>query len=118
MFASISWVDILLYISYVILMLTFFVSLVLPIFSLQKNKEGFVKLIFSSSLLLVIFSISYIFSSDEITNLKVTTVINCFDTTTPKVIGGGLITAYILFLTAFLGIFYTETNSVIRTISN
>lgn len=106
------WIDILLFISYLGVLFVVFLSVSFPIIFWRKNIKNFSKLMLSIIMLSVLFLASYVFSSDEITNPTYTTSYGNPPTNLYKRIGGGIITMYVLCLTAFIVIIYSEAKRV------
>ncbi len=106
-----SFVNIALYVSYLLVILAALGAIVLPLINSLGNPKSLVKSLIGVAALGVLFLVSWGVSGDE-----VTAVYTKFDitSTSSRVIGGVLITTYLLMGVAVLSIIYSE----IRKIAN
>jgi hypothetical protein len=105
-----SWIDILLTISY----LGVFIITTICIFSTLFRTNT--KTISSFCLLLLLFMVSDVLASDEITNPRWSNSLHYPSPILAKKIGGGLIMTYILLLFSCISIIYTEIKQVFSNI--
>ncbi|GAA5027686.1 hypothetical protein GCM10011506_16160 [Marivirga lumbricoides] len=106
-----SFVNIVLYVSYLLVILAALGAIVLPLINALGNPKSLLKSVLGIAAIGVIFLISWSVSGDEVT--AVYTKFN-ITSTSSKVIGGVLITTYLLMGIAVLSIIYSE----IRKIAN
>lgn len=106
-----SFVNIALYVSYLLVILAALGAIILPLINALGNPKSLVKSLIGVGALVVLFLVSWAISGDE-----VTAVYTKFDitSTSSRVIGGVLITTYLLMGVAILSIIYSE----IRKIAN
>lgn len=106
-------IDIGLWISYILFFVATLAAIVLPIVYSIGDPKSLVGVGISVAALLILFFISYVLSSDEITNPKAAAVYNV----TPggaKLIGGSLIMMYLLFFGAIIGVAVNEIVKIFR----
>lgn len=98
-------IDILLYLAYALVIIAALGAIILPLIKSLDDPKSLLKAGIGIVILLVIFGISYVVSSDEVTNVY--TKFNV-DAQASKIIGGVLITTYAFFVAAFASILFTE----------
>lgn len=105
------WIDIALYISYIMVIVAALGAIILPLIqaagdpkSLIKSGAGFVAIV-------AVFVIAYVISGNE-----VTPAYQPFDVDPgeSKLIGGAIITSYLLIFIALGSIIYTEVSNLVR----
>ncbi|MBK6266325.1 hypothetical protein JKA74_14865 [Marivirga sp. S37H4] len=108
---SFAFVNIFLYVAYLLVFLAALGAIVLPLVNALGNPKSLLKSVLGIAIIGVIYLVSWGVSGDE-----VTAVYTKFDITptSSKVIGGVLITTYLLMGIAVLSIIYSE----IRKIAN
>lgn len=105
--------DILLYGSYLLIAIGAFVSIVMPLIKSLDNPKSLLKTVVGIVGILVLFFIAYSVSSSEVLPKFEADPFNL----TPagsQLVGGMLITTYILAITALAGIVVTEFNKAIK----
>ena len=107
------WIDIGLYISYALTIGAVGAAIVMPIIYSLGDPKSLVGVGVSVAALLILFFISYVLSSDEITNPKAAANYGV----TPggaKLIGGSLIMMYIMFFGAIIGVVANEILKIFK----
>lgn len=105
--------DILLYGSYLLVAIGAFASIVMPLINSLSDPKSLLKTVVGIVGILVLFFIAYSVSSDEVLPKFEAAPFNM----TPegsKMVGGMLITTYILAIAALAGIVITELNKAIK----
>lgn len=104
-------VDIGLYVTYVLVLLAAAATIVFPIIQAIDNPSGLLKSGIGILAILVVFGAAYLISGSE-----VTAVYEKYDITpaTSKLVGGGLISLYLLGLIAFGSIVYSEVSKMLK----
>jgi NADH:ubiquinone oxidoreductase subunit 6 (subunit J) len=105
------FIDIFLIIAYILVIAATIGAVVLPLISAMSNPKNLVKSGIGVAGLLVLFLISWAVSGNEITTVYAKFNIT---ETSSKVIGGVLITTYLLMFIAIVSIVYTEVNKMIK----
>ncbi|MDD3876757.1 MAG: hypothetical protein PHT69_09060 [Bacteroidales bacterium] len=106
-------VSISLVITYILFGITLVISLLMPLlftiknFDFKKAKGGIIKI----GILLVILIFAFVVSSGEIGPIHEQFGINSFQS---KLIGGGIITTYLLVICAFIAAIYSEIANKLR----
>jgi len=98
-------VDVGLYVSYILVALCALAAVLIPLFQSFGDPQSLVKSGIGLGVLVVVFVIGYAFASGES---------NATTEGTAKMVGAGLISMYILFGGAILGIVYTEISKIIK----
>lgn len=106
-----SFVNIILYVSYLLAVIAILGAIILPLINAIGNPKSLLKSVLGIAVIGVIFLVSWSISGDEVT--AVYTKFN-ITSTSSKVIGGVLITTYLLMGIAVLSIIFSE----IRKITN
>lgn len=104
-------IDIMLYVSYLMFIVATVGAIVLPIVKSLDNPKTLVKPAGSMVGIIVLFLICYAMAGDSL-NAKL--IASGATPGVSKFVGGGLITMYILFIAALVGIVYTEINKAIK----
>ena len=105
------FVDIGLYVAYVLVIVAVIAAIVLPIINSIGHPKTLILPILSIVGLVVLFFIGYAIANDDLTGKAIA------DGVTPgisKMVGGALITMYVLFAAALIGIVFTEFNKAIK----
>ena len=105
--------DILLYGSYLLIAIGAFVSIVMPLIKSLDNPKSLLKTVVGIVGILVLFFIAYSISSNEVLPKFEADPFNL----TPEgsqLVGGMLITTYVLAVVALVGIVFTELNKAIK----
>jgi NADH:ubiquinone oxidoreductase subunit 6 (subunit J) len=106
-----SMVDIGLYISYILIFLCAVAAIVLPLIQSAGDPKSLIKSGLGVVAILIVFGIAYALSGNEVTDqYRQFGVLEGGS----KLIGGGLITVYLLFFIALAAIVYTEVMSIIK----
>lgn len=100
-----------LYAAYILVGLALVLAFVLPLISAFSNPKSLLATVGGIVLIAVLFFIGWSISGDE-----VTTVYTKFDVTesSSKLIGGALITMYILIILALVSIAFTEITKIFK----
>jgi len=98
-------------ISYVLVALAVLSAIVMPLISAFKNPRVLAFSLGGVGIILVIFLIGYAMAGDEVTAGYIKYGV---DSTISKIIGGALITMYIVGILAVVGILFTEFNKMLR----
>src|SRR3989338_4470527 len=101
------WVNIGLYISYLMLFCSILLIIGWPVLHAIRNPKELKKTGMALASLLVLFLISYVFSDSVVTPACEKFGLDSGDS---KMVGGGLIMMYLLFVISMGGIVYTEIN--------
>jgi len=103
--------DIFLYGAYLLVLLAALGAIVLPLVNALGNPKSLLKSLLGIGVLGVLFLISWAISGNEVTNVYTQFDIN---STSSKVIGGVLITTYILMVIAIVSIIFSEISKLVR----
>ncbi len=107
------WIDIGLYLSYLLVFASIAAAVVLPIVYSLGDPKSLIGVGISVAALLILFFISYVLSSDEITNQKAAAAFGV----TPggaKIVGGSLIMMYLMFFGAIIGVIVSEVTKIFK----
>lgn len=104
------WIDIALYLSYIMVIVGGLGAIVLPLFQAAGDPKSLMKSGIGVAAILVVFFIAYAVSGNEVTPIYQQFNV---DTGDSKLIGGAIITSYLLTIIAVVGIVYTEIKNVI-----
>jgi NADH:ubiquinone oxidoreductase subunit 6 (subunit J) len=104
-------VDIGLYISYILIFICAAAAIVLPLIKSAGDPKSLIKSGLGLVAILVVFGIAYALSSNEVTEQYRQFDVNAGES---KLIGGGIITVYLLFFIALAAIVYTEVTSLVK----
>jgi hypothetical protein len=107
------WIDIGLYLSYFLVIASLVVAIVMPIIYSLSDPKSLIGIGISVAALLILFFISYILSSDEITNPKAAAQYGITNGGA-KLIGGSLIMMYLMFVGAFAGVVISEVIKIFK----
>ncbi|HET8860426.1 hypothetical protein [Marivirga sp.] len=104
-------VNIMLYAAYVLVLVAVIGAIVLPLIAAISNPKSLLKSVLGVALIGIIYLIGWALSGDEVTAKYI-----AFDitSTSSKVIGGVLITTYILMVFAVISIVVSELSKIIR----
>ncbi len=106
-------IDIFLYVSYALVVVGIILAIGLPLFKSLDNPKSLVKTVGGVAALAVIFFITYSIADGEVIPKFAAEPFNITETSS-KLVGGILLTTYILFAIALLGIVVTEINKAIK----
>lgn len=98
-------IDIGLYASYVLIILCAVAAVVIPLVQSFGDPKSLIKSAIGLVALVVVFFISYALADSDAPGATATTA---------KLVGAGIITMYILFIGALVGIVYTEVSKMIK----
>ncbi|MFY0606130.1 MAG: hypothetical protein JXR10_05410 [Cyclobacteriaceae bacterium] len=98
-------IDVGLYVSYLLIVLCALAAVIIPLAQSLGDPQSLVKSGIGLGALVVIFFISYAVASGES---------DATTESTAKLVGGGIISMYVLFAIAILGIVYTEISKAIK----
>jgi NADH:ubiquinone oxidoreductase subunit 6 (subunit J) len=103
--------DIGLYIAYILIIICAIAAIVLPLIQSAGDPKSLIRSGLGVVAILIVFGIAYALSGNEVTDQY-----RQFGQTagSSKLIGGGLITVYLLFFIALAAIVYTEVTSIIK----
>lgn len=104
-------IDIGLYVAYGLLIIAIIAAVVLPIVNSFSHPKSLIKSGIGIVAIIVLFVICYLIAGNDVT-AKYTTL--GVGEGTSKFVGGALITMYVLFILAIVGIIVTELNKAIR----
>ncbi len=104
-------IDIMLYLSYAMFAVGAVGAIVLPIWKSLDDPKSLVKPVGALLGIVVLFLICYAISSGD---LNARLIAAEATEGVSKFVGGGLITMYVLFIAALVGIVYTEINKAIK----
>lgn len=105
------FVDIMLYGSYLLVIVATLGAIVLPLISALNNPKSLVKSFLGVAIIGVVYLIGWGISGDEVTAKYIQFDIT---STSSKVIGGVLITTYLLMGIAVISIIYSEISKIIK----
>lgn len=100
-----------LYFGYFLFGLAIISAIVLPFINSLKNPKGMLRAGIGVGVLLVVFILSFVMSSDEVNNVAASQGIT---STGSQLIGAGLIMFYIALFAAILGLIYSEVNKAFK----
>lgn len=104
-------IDIMLYLSYAMFAVGLVAAIVLPIWKSLDDPKSLIKPLGALLGITVLFFICYAISGDDLNSRLIATGATAG---VSKFVGGGLITMYVLFLAALVGIVITEINKAIK----
>jgi len=100
-----------LYFSYILFAVALIAGIVLPLIKSIQSPKEMIKSAAGVVLVVVVFLIAYGLSGDEVT---LSTASYGVTPSSSKLIGGGLITLYIIFFVAVIGLVYSMVNSALK----
>jgi hypothetical protein len=100
-----------LYLAYLLFTVAVVAGVVLPLVKSMQSPKDLLKSALGVGVLVVVFLIAYSISGDEVT---AATAPYGLTPEKSKLIGGGIITLYIVFLTAFGGLIFSMINSALK----
>lgn len=100
-----------LYFSYFLFAIALIAGIVLPLIKSIQSPKELLKSAAGVVVLVVVFLVAYSISGDEVT---INTASYGVTPGSSKLIGGGLITLYIIFLVATAGLVYSMVNSALK----
>ena len=103
--------DIVLYIGYFLVVVAVIAAVVLPLVKAAGNPKSLITIGAGLLGLIVIFLISYALASNEVLDFYTRLEINASGS---KIIGGTIITMYILIIIALISIAFTEVSKLFR----
>lgn len=103
--------DIGLYLGYITLFVAIAGAVALPLINALKDPAGLLKSLAGFGILIVLFLVAYALSSSELTKIAIANGISENGT---KMIGGGLITFYALFLFSVVGLLFSEVSKALK----
>ena len=106
-----SMVDIGLYISYILIGIAAVAAVVLPLVQSAGDPKSLIKTGLGVVGILVVFGLAYVLSGSEVLPTYAPFGIT---ESSSKLIGGGLITVYLLAIIAILAIIYTEVSGIFK----
>lgn len=106
-----SMVDIGLYISYILIFICAAAAVILPLVQSAGDPKALIKSGLGVVAILVVFGVAYVLSGSEVTEQYRQFGV---DSGGSKLIGGGIITVYLLFFLAIAAIVYTEVTSLVK----
>lgn len=101
-----------LYAAYILVGIALIAAIVLPVIQSISDPKSMLGTVVGIVIIAVIFFIGYSISSNEITNVYINN--NVTEPTTSKMIGGAIVTMYILVILALVGIVITEVTKVFK----
>lgn len=105
--------DIVLYAAQILIVLGVILAIVMPLIKSLDDPQSLIKTGAAVVILVVIFFIAYSVAGNEVNPKYAGDPFNITPTSS-KFVGGALITTYVLFIIAILGIVFTEINKAIR----
>ncbi|MBN8575337.1 MAG: hypothetical protein J0L66_00260 [Cytophagales bacterium] len=106
-----SSIDIGLYIIYVVFGVAVLSAVLLPLINAIKSPGALVKSLAGVGLLVVLFFVAYALSTGEVTPQAIAQGVT---ESSSKMISAGLVTFYIVFLIAAIGVIFSEINKAIK----
>ncbi|MBL7851953.1 MAG: hypothetical protein JNN04_13715 [Cyclobacteriaceae bacterium] len=100
-----------LYFSYFLFAIALISGIILPLIKSIQSPKELLKSAAGVVVLVVVFVVAYSISGDEVT---LSTASYGVTPSSSKLIGGGLITLYIIFLVAVAGLVYSMVNSALK----
>ncbi|SMG12371.1 hypothetical protein SAMN05661096_00497 [Marivirga sericea] len=104
-------VNIMLYAAYLLVIIAALGAIVLPLISALSNPKSLLKSVLGVVVIGVVYIVGWAISGDEVTAKYIEFDIT---NTSSKVIGGVLITTYLLMAIAVISIVYSEISKIIR----
>ena len=98
------FIDIGLFASYALIGLCTIIAIGMPLIQSLGDPKSLIKSGIGVAVLVVVFFIAYLMADDMATGTTATT---------SKMVGAGLITTYVFFFAAILGILYTEVSKIL-----
>jgi hypothetical protein len=105
------FIDIGLYVSYGLLLIAAIAAIILPLINSFSNPKSLVKSGIGIAVIVVLFVIGYIIADSGVTTKYTTLGVGEGES---KFVGGALLTMYMLFIIAIIGIVITELNKAIK----
>jgi len=100
-----------LYIAYVLFFIAAGAAILFPVLYAMRDPKGVVKSLAGVGTLLVVFGISYVLSSDEVTANYASFGIGSGGS---KLVGAGLIMFYFTLIIAVIGVIYSEISKALK----
>ena len=101
-----------LYAAYILVGIALIAAIVLPIIQSISDPKSLLGTVVGVVIIAVLFFIGFSIATDEVTNVYINN--NVTEPTTSKMIGGAIITMYILIILAIVGIVITEVTKVFK----
>jgi hypothetical protein len=101
-----------LYAAYILVGIALIAAIILPIINSINDPKSLLGTVVGLVIIAVLFFIGFSIATDEVTNVYINN--NVTEATTSKMIGGAIITMYILILLALVGIVVTEVTKVFK----
>jgi hypothetical protein len=105
------FIDIGLYVSYGLLLIAAIAAIILPLINSFSNPKSLVKSGIGIAVIVILFVIGYIIADSGVTTKYTTLGVGEGES---KFVGGALLTMYMLFIIAIVGIVITELNKAIK----
>lgn len=105
------FIDIGLYVSYGLLLIAAIAAIVLPLINSFSNPKSLVKSGIGIAVIVVLFVVGYVIADSGVTAKYTTLGVGEGES---KFVGGALLTMYMLFVIALVGIVITELNKAIK----
>ncbi len=105
------WIDIVLYISYIMVIVAALGAIILPLLQAAGDPKSLIKSGAGFVAILAIFVIAYVLSGNEVTPAYAPFDV---DPGESKLIGGAIITSYLLIFIALGSIIYTEISNLVK----
>lgn len=105
------FIDIGLYVAYGLLLIAAIAAIVLPLINSFSNPKSLIKSGIGIAVIAVLFIVGYIIADSGVTSKYTTLGVGEGES---KFVGGALLTMYILFIIAIVGIAITEVNKAIK----
>jgi len=101
-----------LFAAYILVGLALLAAIVLPVIQSFSDPKSLLGTVVGLVIIAVIFFVGFSIATDEVTNIYINN--NVTEGTTSKMIGGAIITMYILVILAIVGIVITEVTKVFK----
>jgi NADH:ubiquinone oxidoreductase subunit 6 (subunit J) len=103
--------DVMLYLAYIMVIVAALGAIVLPLVKSAGDPKSLIKTGLGVAAILVVFFIAYAVSGNEVNDLYRQFDVDAGDS---KLIGGVIITSYLLIFIAVAGIIYTEVSNIVK----
>ena len=105
------WIDILLYVGYGLIFLAVSTAIIFPLIQGLQNPKGLVRSLIGVAALVVVFFVCYSLSSSVV---KTNWAAKGISEGVSQLVGAGLMTFYVVLITAALGLIYSEISKAFK----
>lgn len=106
-----SFINIAIWVAFALVLIAIIAAVVLPLINSLSNPKSLLKSGIGVVVIVVVFLIGWAISGNEVTARYASNGINA---TSSQLVGGALVTMYILFVVAVIGVVFSEINKALK----